>query len=218
MTDFLLKIFLSPENILGIVLNLLNLVAICVVFSEVGVSWWKALIPIYSTYVSYQSFWKHKWFCLLEFAFLLIDSRCAAIIRKNIIVDVFEFFATLIEKQTLEVDVNIPLLILCILGSILAAIAIFVMKRMTYYKIGQKLEYSAGKIILGMISPIFFLVFVLWGRWKKRINKRLAHINGCVSRFVISLLHLIDRKRQAFQSQFIFLCHSIADNFKVILI
>lgn len=168
MIDLLLDIFLSPENILGMLVNLLNLVAICVVFSEVGVSWWKALIPFYSTYLLYRNFWKYRWFCLLEFAFLLIDSRCTAIIRKNIIVDVIEFFRTLIENQTLEMDVNIPLLILCIVGSMLASFAVFVMKRMTYYKIGKKLEYNAFKIILGMISPICFLGFILWGRWKRR--------------------------------------------------
>lgn len=168
MIDFLLKIFLSPENILGIVFNLLNIAAICVVFHEVGEKWWKSLIPIYSTYLLYRNFWKHKWFCLLEFALILINSRCTAIVRKTIIVDVFEFFVTLIEKQTLEMDVNIPLLILCILGSILSAFAVFVMKRITYYKIGKKLEYSALKIILGMISPICFFGFILYGRWKKR--------------------------------------------------
>jgi len=91
-----------------------------------------------------------------------------AFIRKSIIIDVYEISVALIGKQTLEVDVNLPILILCILGCVFSSLIMFVMKRMTYYKIGKRLEYCSWKIVLGTISPIFLLGFILWERCGKK--------------------------------------------------
>ena len=53
MIQLLFKLFLSPEDILGIVLNILSIIAMCFVFVELKEKWWKALIPFYETYIQY---------------------------------------------------------------------------------------------------------------------------------------------------------------------
>lgn len=55
---------------------------------------------------------------------------------------------------------DIPLLVTCIWGSILATAAVFVMKRMTCYKM--------GKLLAGVVSPIFILGFILFDRHKRK--------------------------------------------------
>ena len=59
MFDLIVKLFLTPENIIGIIFNTLNILTFCFIFKELKEKWWKSLIPIYSTYILYKHLWKY---------------------------------------------------------------------------------------------------------------------------------------------------------------
>ena len=49
---------LATYSIVGVVLWQLHVVGAWRIFTKAGVSGWKSIIPIYSTYISYKISWK----------------------------------------------------------------------------------------------------------------------------------------------------------------
>ena len=177
MLELFVKIFLSPEDILGMMIDMLTIISMCLVFSELKEKWWKSLIPIYSTYFTYKLVWKHKWFCLLEYSFILLQSKSLSVIRKEIVGNIFDVLIALFKQEELFFDINIGLILICFVGIIIFSIATFIMKRITYYKIAKTFHYNIIKTICVLISPIFFFFFILWKKIKNRKSKKMGKNN-----------------------------------------
>ena len=65
--DLFMKFVLTPENVLGLVFQILTIVSMCLIFHAWKEKWWKSLIPFYGTYLLYQHTWKRwKWLFLVE--------------------------------------------------------------------------------------------------------------------------------------------------------
>lgn len=171
MLELFLKIFFSPEEIIGMLIEITTIIAMCLVFIELKEKWWKSLIPIYSTYLLYKNTWKYKWFFIIEFVFLFAKSKSFSMIKKEIIGNVYDVIIALINKQEIAMDINVTLIIICFLGMIIFGICVFIMKRITYYKIAKSFNYNIFKTICVLISPIFFFFFILWKKWKNKKQK-----------------------------------------------
>ena len=59
-------------GIIGFVLRILRIIALWKAFERAGEEWWKALIPVYCTYIQFKLAWMKKWFwCTLIIAVLV---------------------------------------------------------------------------------------------------------------------------------------------------
>ncbi len=54
----------SGTNLAGI-LGIISLIATCILFVKAGEGWWKAIIPIYGTYILFKITWSSGWYFLL---------------------------------------------------------------------------------------------------------------------------------------------------------
>lgn len=170
MYEFLLKIILTPENIIGLILNLLNILSFCFIFKELGEKWWKSLIPIYSTYIIYKHLWKYKYLFTLEIIFNFINTQCVSIFKKYLIIEIIEVIKKYIKTQILDFDFNFSLLLVCSLCFFISYIIIFIMKRISYFKINKKLNSSLIIIIGTFIIPDIFLL-ISYLVYKNKKNK-----------------------------------------------
>jgi hypothetical protein len=109
----------------------------------------------------------------MEFAFLFGKSKSFSIIRKEVIGNIYYLIIDIINKEKIKMDINITLIICCFLCMIFFAIAIFIMKRITYFKIAKKFNYNTFKTICVLITPIFFFFFILWKNRKKKIKAQI---------------------------------------------
>ena len=170
--DLIVKIFLTPENIIGIILNILGIISLCFIFKELNEKWWKSLIPIYNTYILYKNFWKHHCFFILEILFTFINTRCLCLIKKHLIDGIFYTIKYAINNKEFDSNINLIFLIIISLIFLISFFIIFIMKRITYLKICNKfnsnLLIKIGTII---IPDIFLLISVFIYKRKNNIHQ-----------------------------------------------
>lgn len=173
MFDLLVKIFLTPENIIGLLFNLSGILALCFIFKEWNEKWWKSLIPIYSTYILYKHLWKYKWLCIIQFVFSFINTKCLSIFRKHIIGGILSAITNYINTKSLNIDIKFSLLLICILGFILSYIVVFIFKRITYYRINKQFHNNVLIQIGTFLLPDVFLL-ISYINYKKKQKKEVT--------------------------------------------
>lgn len=88
--DLFVKLCVTPENILGLIWNLITIVGMCLIFCAWKEQWWKSLIPFYGTYLIYKHAWKERrWLFLVQMIFDLISAVSAWVMRKHITSNLF---------------------------------------------------------------------------------------------------------------------------------
>lgn len=158
MLELLIKIFLTPENIFGLIFNILGIISFCFIFREWEEKWWKSLVPIYNTYIIYKYLWKRKWFCLLQFLFSIINIRCIVILKKEILVESINSILNYIKNDIFNINFNFNLLFICIIFFTLSYIVIFTMKRISYFKLCKQYKSPLFLKIGTFIFPDIFLI------------------------------------------------------------
>lgn len=158
--DLFMKFVLTPENVLGLVFQILTIVSMCLIFHAWKEKWWKSLIPFYGTYLLYQHTWKRwKWLFLVEMILSLAASGCSKLLRERMIDHVFFTIKTFIETKQLEENIDLSVLLLYITIVCISTAIIFILKRITYVKICSSLNINNILLKIGtFVLPELFLL------------------------------------------------------------
>lgn len=170
--DLFVKIFVTPENVIGIILNILGIISFCFIFNELNEKWWKSLIPIYNTYILYSKLWKHRWICILQFLFVFINTKSLIALKEHLINGILYSVRYIIENKEFNHNFDFVFILITSIFFILSCIIVFIMKRITFIKIcyyfNSNLFIKIGTII---IPDVFlFISFIIYKYNKK--NKR----------------------------------------------
>ena len=175
ITDLLIKIYVTPENIIGLILNICAIVAMCFIFQSFGEKWWKSFIPIYSNFILYKFLWGYGFLFVIELILDIINMRSLSIAKKHIFGNLFDIIKELIQTKQLNLDIieiNYILLIVCVLVFCITYCCIFIFKRITYWKLCNfyklNLFFKIGTFI---IPDLFLLIDYLYYKHKNIDNK-----------------------------------------------
>lgn len=158
--DIFVKIWITPENILGILWNLVTVVGMCLIFHAWQERWWKSLIPFYGTYLMYKNAWKkYKWLFFVQMLFDLISMMSSGFMRKHLTNNLFATIKTYMETGTIDIDISVPYLLICALVLLLSMLVVFFLTRITYVKICDSLGIQSLLLKVGtFIVPQVFLI------------------------------------------------------------
>lgn len=167
MFQFLAKIFLTPENIIGIILKLIEIIGMCFIFVCLNLKWWKSLIPFYDNFILYTKVFKHKWMMFFfNILSLLIQFRCVSLFKKHILGNVWNIIKT---KNFDNLDIDIIYLILLIVIWIFTYLVCFIFEKITNYRILKLLELPfLFQVITFIIPDIFLLIDAIYYLHKKK--------------------------------------------------
>lgn len=159
--DIFVKLYVTPENILGIIWNFITLVGMCLIFHAWQEKWWKSLIPFYGTYLLYKHAWKErKWLFFVQMLFDLISMVSAKVMRKYITSNLFNAFKTYLETDTIDIDISIPYLLICAGLLLVSMLVVFLLTRITYLKVCDSLDIKNLGLKVGtfLVPQIFLIV------------------------------------------------------------
>ena len=159
--DLFVKIWLTPENIMGVLGNILMLVGMCLIFHAWKEHWWKSLIPFYGTYVMYKHTWqKGKWLFAVQILFDLLGARCLSVAKKHIATNLLQAIRTYVETEQIDIDISVVRLMICMILFVISMVITFVLTRITYMKICSSLQIENLLLKIGtfFIPQIFLLV------------------------------------------------------------
>lgn len=166
--DLLLKIFLTPENVIGLLWSIATTVCMCFIFKAWKEKWWKSLIPVYGTYLIYKNTWKRwKWLFLLELLFHLLTMKCTSFMKKHIVYNIFYTVKTYLETEKIDLDISVEKMMVCMLLLLMNGFVVFILKRVTYVKICTSLSIHNAFIKIGafLFPQIFlFVVYIIFAR------------------------------------------------------
>ena len=148
-----MKIILTPENIIGIILNIIALIDMCFIFTLFKEKWWKSLIPFYNIYILYKHTWNNKYICFIEIISLLLNSKFLSFIRKDIFISIYECIKALIEQESFYLDLNYGKIFIFLIFYIITYLIVFIFKRITYWKLCSKMQLNIFLKILTFIVP-----------------------------------------------------------------
>ena len=168
MFELFLKIFASPEDIIGIIFEVLHIVTICFLCIEFKEFWWKAFIPFYNVYLLYKHSWKYKWFFIFEYLFLILQAKSFKLIKGEVILNILDLAKDIFGKRELEINFNLELVLICLFLTFIFGFLVFLIRRITYIKIAKKFNYNVVQMICVIISPIFFFFFIMWKKYKNK--------------------------------------------------
>ena len=167
MLQFLTKIFLTPENIMGIIFKLVEVIGMCFLFYCLELKWWKSLIPFYDEYVLYDKVFKHKWFAFLFYSLsFFIQFRCISLFKKHILGNIW----TVLQEQDLStLNIDFVYLIFLVVIWIFTFIICFLFQRMANYKALKLLNIPSLLQIMTILLPdIFLLVDSIYFLYKRK--------------------------------------------------
>ena len=172
MLELILKIWVTPENVLDLLLQIALLAATGLIFHAWQEKWWKCLIPFYGTYVLYSHAWERKkWL----FGVQVLASVGAAVsawqVKRNVRGSVFD--AALLYARTGELDWEVNWTALLLWGLLAAVLALvgFVLTRITYLKVCGSLgvENIFLKIGTFLLPEVFLLAnYIVWARSQRK--------------------------------------------------
>lgn len=169
MLDFLIRLYCTPENVIGLLLDILLMVDMYLIFKALGEKGWKSLVPVYNKFLLYKHTWNWKWFFLFEVLAGLITAKCLSTMRKHIVSNIFHTIGILLQEQKLEMDIDISMLFICLGVYAICSVFLFIMRRITYYKIAAKFQMATWIKVGALILPeIFLLVSVI--KYRKAQN------------------------------------------------
>ncbi len=158
--DIFVKLYVTPENVMGILWNVITIVGMCLVFRAWQECWWKSLIPFYGTYLIYKHAWKeHKWLFFLQMLFDFLNMTSTKFMRKHVTNNLFEAVKTYMETKTIDIDISIPYLLICGVLVLISTLILFFLTRITYVKICDSLGIQSLLLKVGtFIVPQVFLI------------------------------------------------------------
>lgn len=163
--DLFVKFWVTPENIIGLIWNIITVVGMCLIFQVWNEKWWKSLIPFYGTYLIYKHTWKKwKWLFLVQLGADMISAKCMSLTKKHITGNLIDAVRTYIETQQIALDISISrMLIYMVLFFVMMVIA-FLFTRITYIKICESLQIKNVLLLLGtfLLPEVFLLVDYVW--------------------------------------------------------
>ncbi len=158
--DIFMKIWITPENVLGILWSIVTVVGMCLIFHAWKERWWKSLIPFYGTYLMYKNAWKeHKWLFFVQMLFDLISMASSKFMKKHLTNNLFAAIKTYMETETIDIDISIPYLLICAGLLLISMLVVFLLTRITYLKICDSLGIKSLLLKVGtFIVPQIFLI------------------------------------------------------------
>lgn len=163
---------ITPENIIGFILNLSMLVAMCLVFVAWKESWWKSLIPFYGTYIIYKHTWKRrKLLFILQLVLELVNKRSLSVMRKHILTNIIDTVGEFIDTQKFAVDISVSTVIICLILFLVSGLVLFILTRITYLRICDSLDVNNTLIKVGtfLIPEVFLgITYIYWRRREKQ--------------------------------------------------
>lgn len=158
--DIFVKLWVTPENILGIVWSIVTIVGMCLIFHAWQEKWWKSLIPFYGTYLIYKNAWKErKWLFFVQMLFDLISMISSKFMKKHLKNNLFAAIKTYIETEKVDIDISVPYLLICAIILLISVVVVFLLTRITYWKICDSLGVKNVFLKLGtFIVPQVFLI------------------------------------------------------------
>lgn len=172
--DLFVKLCVTPENILGLIWNLITIVGMCLIFCAWKEQWWKSLIPFYGTYLIYKHAWKERrWLFLVQMIFDLISAVSAWVMRKHITSNLFAALKTYLETKTIDIDISIPCLLISAGLLLVSMIVVFVFTRITYLKVCDSLNIKNLGLKVGtfFVPQIFLIVDYVYAVKQVRKNE-----------------------------------------------
>lgn len=169
--DFLMKLFITPENIIGVLLNILGIIGICLIFTLWNEKWWKSLIPIYGTFILYKHTWKsYNSAFIIQTIFILMKIVSLSFFRKHITRNLFYAIQNYIETEQWDIDISITKLIIAISIYLLGTFVVWIFSLITYVKLCNQLNVKNVLLIIGiLIFPDLFLLITYF--YYKRKNR-----------------------------------------------
>jgi len=172
--DLVLKFWATPENIIGLALNIVMIVSMCFVFHAWGEKWWKSIMPLYGTYLLYKHTWKgKKWVFLITLFFNIVNARCLAFARKHIVTNIWHTIKIYIETEKLDIDISMEQLLVCLLAFLVSALISFLLTRITYMKVCGSLNINNVFLKIGtfILPEVFLLVDYIY--YTNKISKNV---------------------------------------------
>lgn len=170
--NLILDILITPENVIGFILNISMLVAMCLIFAAWKESWWKSLIPFYSTYIIYKHTWKNrKLLFIVQLVLELVNKRSVSVMRKHIITNVIDAAGEFFDTGKANIEISVSTLVVCIILFLLSALVLFILTRITYLRICDSLNVNNALIKVGVfILPEIFLTitYIFYKRREKK--------------------------------------------------
>lgn len=174
--DIFVKLCITPENILGLIWNLITIAGMCLIFHVWKEKWWRSLIPLYGTYLIYKHAWKErKWLFFVQMLFDLISMVSARVMKKHLTSNLFDALKTYRQTETIDIDINIPYLLICVGLLLVSMVVVFLLTRITYVKVCDSLEIKNWFLKLGtfFVPQIFLLVDYIY------VKKRKNEVSDC---------------------------------------
>lgn len=169
MFDILIRLYCTPENVIGLLCDILLLVDMYLIFCAWGEKGWKSLVPVYNKYILYKHTWNGKCFFIVEVLSGVITAKCLSTMRKHLMTNLFHSILVLLQEQKLETDLDLPMLLICLGVYGIGSLIVFVMRRITYYKITAKFNMPAWiKFGVLILPEIFLFVSVMAYRKNKK--------------------------------------------------
>ncbi len=170
--NLILDVLITPENIIGFIINVSMLVAMCFVFKAWNEKWWKSLIPFYGTYIIYKHTWKRrKLLFVLQLVLELVNKRSVSVMRKHIITNVIDAAGDFINTGNADIGINVSTLLICIFLFVISGLILFILTRITYLKICDSLDVHNALIKVGVfvLPEIFLLIsYIYWNKLEKQ--------------------------------------------------
>lgn len=171
MFDFLVKLFITPENVVGVILKLTDIIGMCLIFTIFNIKWYKALIPFYDKYLIYNEVFKHKWICFIfNIIFTGIHTRCLILFKKHLFQNLITFIKM---KDISTINIDLWYLIILIVIEIVSFIILFIFERICNYRIVKRLNINIFFQIGTFLCPnIFLFIDAIWYK-SHNLNKEI---------------------------------------------
>lgn len=166
MLQFLAKVFVTPENIVGIILKLTEVIGMGFIFYCLELKWWKSLIPFYDEFTLYQKIFKHKYITFISNTLcLLLQLRCISLFKKHIFGNIFTLIKT---RDFSELEINAIYLIILFVIWCFTFFICFVFQRIANFKTLKLLNMpSVFQIMTFLIPDIFLFIDAIYYLYKK---------------------------------------------------
>lgn len=152
--------------IMSIVFSIMTIVGLWKIFEKCEEKGWKALIPVYNSFIEFKLFWKKKMFAVY----------IAIVAAYLIVYSIFIAFAINSSADFSSLGIGILAILLLAL-----CVALIVIDIKLSIKIGRKFGVGDGFIVgLVLLSPIFMLILGL-GKYMPVENATAKGINEPVN-------------------------------------
>lgn len=173
LLDLFLKLAVTPENIMGLLWNIITIVGMCLIFHAWTEKWWKSLIPFYGTYLIYKHTWNNlKWLFLLQLGFDFMGAKAVSITKKHITSSLFATIKTYMETEQIAIDISVEQLLICLVLATISSLVVFVLTRITYMKVCDSLLIGNIWLKIGtfLLPELFLLVDYFY--YKNKMKKQ----------------------------------------------